>query len=372
MPSYLKFHFDPHLTRDTLTPHETEDGRVDHHDLGLVQNVVMNQVLAEITDSPPEDENSQGPGIVLPEKKFPAGRNCMVDPADPGRLLAATNGRVVWSKDRIQVFKNLTLLEDVGMATGNIRFLGDLAVQGGVRSGFQVEARNILVKGVVEGARLAATGSIVVESGVKGGKTAILKAEKNIRLSFCENAEIQAGETVLVNGSCMHSDLYVRGRLVVRGRLQGGFVHGTNLVYVGERLGGGTGTVTRISLGHDPFLMRRVRRMEQDIEKLGAEIAACGERNGEHEKVAPELKQRLAGTEKKRGFLEKKLDSLREQLEQEASFDKCALSIPGEVRPGVEVYIGPARLMVNDFLTDVRFQYRDGEIHISSPAMKQN
>ncbi len=371
MPYYLKFHFAPRLNQDTLAPLEMKDGGVDHHNLGLVQNVVMNQILAELVDSPPEEDGEYGPGMVLPEKKFPAGRNCIVDPTNPNRLLAATNGRVTWSKDCIQVFKNLTLTEHVDMSTGDINFLGDLVIHGGVRTGFKVEARNILVKRTVGGADLSAAGSIVLESGLKGGKTAVVKAGKNIRLSFCENAEILAGETVLVNGSCMHSNLYVGGRLVVKGRLQSGFVHSTSLVYVGERIGGGIGTPTRVSLGYDPFLMRRARQIEQDIETLGAELATCRERTEENEEVPPELQKRLIRTEKKRSFLIKKLDAIREQLDRDASFETCALSVPGEVRPGVEVCIGPARLMINDYLTDVRFQYRDGKIHISSPAMKQ-
>jgi uncharacterized protein len=371
MPYYLKFHFAPRLNQETLAPLEMENGGVDHRALGLVQNVVMNQILAELVDSPPEEGGEYGPGIPLAEKKFPAGRNCIVDPANPNHLLAATNGRVVWSKDCIQVFKNLTLPEHVDMGTGDISFLGDLTIHGGVRTGFKVEARNILVKRTVGGANLSASGSIVVESGLKGGKAAVVKAGKNIRLNFCENAEILAGETVLVNGSCMHSNLYVGGRLVVKGRLQGGFVHSTSLVYVGERLGGGIGTPTRVSLGYDPFLVRRARQIEQNIETLGAELATCRERNEEEEQAPPELQKSLVRTEKKRSFLIKKLDAIREQLERDASFERCALSVPGEVRPGVEVCIGPAKLMINDFLTDVRFQYKEGEIHISSPAMKQ-
>ncbi|RLA95054.1 MAG: hypothetical protein DRG69_04145, partial [Deltaproteobacteria bacterium] len=67
-------------------PREREDGRVDFHDLRLIENVVAGQVLARI---PPEE------GIVGPEA-FPIGENVYVPEDDPRVLVAAVNGHAYW------------------------------------------------------------------------------------------------------------------------------------------------------------------------------------------------------------------------------------------------------------------------------------
>jgi uncharacterized protein (DUF342 family) len=50
--------------------------------------------------------------------------------------------------------------------------------------------------------------------------------------------------------------------------------------------------------------------------------------------------------------------------------ERCRVIVPGSVKPGVEVSIGPAYLKVNDFLENVRFYYENREVKIASPAIE--
>ncbi|MBG0775094.1 MAG: DUF342 domain-containing protein [Desulfovibrionaceae bacterium] len=371
MPYFLRHHFEPDLTPRVLRPKESTSGSVDHHDLGYVQNVVVEQVLAEFVKVTDEAANALPARFVYAKPEFPAGRNTGVNPSIPTQLLAEANGHVAYENGLIVVKKALRINGHVDYHTGNIFFVGDLMVDGGLHTGFEVQARNTLVKGIVEGARVVAEASIVCEAGVKGAKQARLFAGKSIRLPFCENASLLARESVLVDGTCMHSDLRVGGKLVVKGRLQGGTARCNGVIFVGEQLGGGTSTVTEVVLGIDPFLDMHLAEVEESIEAASehlAEYTAHWEKGGE---LAEEFGPRKEQAERKLKALERRRTQLGEALARSGALDAARLVVPGQVRSGVNITIGPAKTTVREHLENVHFRLEDGEIVTESPAMKR-
>ena len=152
MRYYLRHYFNPdfdHLRAKPAGGVGTDDG-ADLYSLGYVQNVIAGQILAELVPLD-EVEEEPDPRFILSAPEFPAGANTRVDPAYPRYLLAAAKGYVFYNEGQITVKSLLNVRKDVSFHTGNIFFVGDMAVHGSVRSGFSVQANNLRIMGMVEG-----------------------------------------------------------------------------------------------------------------------------------------------------------------------------------------------------------------------------
>ncbi|HBW15879.1 MAG TPA: DUF342 domain-containing protein [Desulfovibrio sp.] len=373
MPYLLYHHFDPTFDHQNLKPGlAVGKGKVDHYNLGYVQNVVKGQVLAEFipiddTDDPVIDRNH-----IFEEPLLPVGPNCKVDPDSPLRVVADANGYVFYNDGLITVKRMLNVRRDVDFHTGNIFFVSDIAVHGDVRAGFEVQGNNILVKGIIEGATVRARGSLAVEGGARGsGGSGLLDAGDTLRVPFAESMELRAHGNILIEKFCLHSLVYAATNLVVKNRLQGGTVHCNGLVYVETHLGNpkGTPTATRINMGYDPFTMRKLDRLEQHIRELQDSLThIAGIAGNLGSDSAPG--KRLDNARKKLNRLIRQREALWAALtEDEARATLCRVVVPGTVYPGVEISIGKAFFEVEHEMNNVSFSLADGSIVVTSPAI---
>lgn len=376
MPYLLVPHFDPDFDHQHITPREQADGTVDHYNLGYTQNVVAGQVLAELRDVGEKHaalEAREDPRFVMDQPVLPAGPNTAPAKDNPRQLVATCNGYVFLHEGRIHVKKVLNVRGDVDFHTGNIFFVGDIVVHGDVRSGFELQGRNLLVKGAIEGAEVQADGSLVGQSGVKGQGECGLTAAKSVRLPFVEQALIVAGESVLVEGPALHTDIYAGGQVAVRGRCTDCQVFAGCRVTVAEHLGGGGGkAVTSVVLGYEPqtlFTLHEaedlIRRIREELGDLAREEAKSQLHKEEYAPRRAELESRLNALYTQRGRYYERID----QAELMRSLESCVLAVPGLVEPGVEVAIGPHYLRVAHELHNVRFVLEHGDIAIKTPAL---
>lgn len=365
MAFFLKHFFDPDFNHLDIKSKVGQGGRVDHLNRDYVHNVIAGEVLAEWIEVGDEEIQNHDPRYISARKFFPLGPNCLTDPQNQDRILAAVNGYVYYDADRnIAVKTLLNIRRDVDYATGNISFVGDVVVHGALRSGFSVKGRNILVKGPVEGAVLEASGSIQIEAGVKGDKQAEIRASGSIKVKFCENALLSAGKNVLVEGSAMHCRLFVGNALAVGERLIGGETSCRRMIHVREQLGGGLSTVTNIVLGYDPFLLQKITELKGKVEVLQRErplVLAQAAKN------VPEAAQKLSLMDKKIDLFQKQVATWSAGLSQE-DLSACAVVVPGEIRPGVEISIGPLFHSNGDYLHNVRISMKNTQIAVESPA----
>ncbi len=368
MSHYLTFFFDTDWDPSRLKPRQNADGSVDHYDLGYVQNVVVMQELAELRALSPDQEQSIPAEHLCQDISQVIGSNVTVNPDNPNQLISKVNGYPQFVDGKISVKQILEIPGDVDFHTGNILFVGDLLVQESVRDGFSIQARNILVKRHIGGASVQAQRSVVAEAGVKGRGDAFIKAGKSIRLPFCENATLMANDNILINGACMHSELYCGKQLAVRGRLLGGLVYCHKNVYVEEQLGGGMATETKLQVGYDPFSLLKIEEYDRDLAKLEALIQRIQARVGDTS-LGKELTDKIEAVERKIAVYQKQLKKLWEKIYQNDNSAISSIVVPGTIRPGVDISIGEAKLYVEETLQNVRLSRNGSEITINSPAI---
>ena len=367
MEHYLHLFFDPDVGHKHPAPAGNQSGSVDHHNLRYAENVVVDQVVAEFRPMPGHPPDTR---LLLQERVLPAGEGTRPNPENPDQLLATVDGHACFRDGLVCVVETLRIPGDVDMHTGNIEFVGDLVVEGDVLSGFKVQARNVLVKGTIDGAEIWARRELEAQTGIKGEKTAFIQAGGDIRTPFCENATLVTRRNILVEGSSLHCDLYAGQSISVLDRLQGGAVYCLKDVLVQGRLGGGTGTETLLVLGFDPDLLLRLDEIEEAVQSLKGRLRYLETQSAKDETNALEFSGEL---DKARNTMQALLDQkqvLEHELEARDGSRSCSLAVPGEVRPGVSITMGEVSIIVDDYLQDVRFTLTGDTITSTSPALE--
>lgn len=385
---YLHHYFDPDFTHTHLSPVQEPDGTISPRYLGYVQNVVAGQVVAELIDLDQFPDIKRDPRFIYADKHLPIGPNCAPLESNPDKIAATANGYVFYHNGLISVKKMLNVRNHVGFHTGNIFFVGDLAVHGDVQTGFAVQAGNILVKGHIESAKVKAAGDVVCLAGIKGDNTSALSDEPekvadadthvpstlveaggNLRLPFCEHVQLRAKGNVIIDGSCLHSTLYVGGNLVVKGRLQGGAVYANGLVYVEGQLGSDYTVPTRVMMGYNPFDYLLLQKIESQISYLKDRMAFFEKMSRRNHVMEQEYAPRVELMRRKLSIAVRRHKGLwRKFAVDEQNAPKCRIVVPGKVMPGCEIGIARAYHKTHGIHADVAFLLHDDDVLMRDSA----
>jgi uncharacterized protein (DUF342 family) len=385
---YLHHYFDPDFSHVRLTPEQGESGAAHLRYLGYVQNVVSGQVLAEIIDLEKFPDLPHDPRFTYQERYLPAGPNCALHPGNPDKIIARANGYCFYHNGLINVKKLLNVRGNVGFSTGSIFFVGDLAVHGDVQTGFSATARNLLVRGHIESAKVKAVGDIVCSAGVKGANTSAVDGEPsgggvfepvpdtlldcggNIRLPFCEHAQLRARGNVIIDGHCLHSTLYVGGNLIIKGRLQGGAAYANRVVYVGEQLGGDYASPTRVCMGYDPFDFLALQKLENQIVYIRDKFLYFEKQAARNSVMEQEFQPRVQVVRRKLRIANGRRNVLwRRFAADEQNATRCRVVAPGKIMPGTEISIGRTFLDISREMANQAFLLGDDEIISRCPAL---
>ena len=218
-------------TRDRA-PKVDERGLIDFHELGDIPMVKAGQALMRRQPPTPGVDGRNVRGVVLParpglDEGLDTGLGGSgVDPKDPNLLRALCSGQPVRRRSGVAV-EELLRLKNVSLASGNIHYDGTVEVAGDVSPGMTVQASgDIVVHGLVEGARIDARGSVKVSGGIIAHS--VVNAGIAVSARFAENATIHAGTAIVIEQMALHCDLQALNQVLVggaagaRGRLVGG------------------------------------------------------------------------------------------------------------------------------------------------------
>lgn len=373
---YLRHYFHPDYNHMLAKPGggQGAEAGADVHSLGYAQNVIRGQILAEIV--PLEEVKGEiDKRFVLNSPEFPAGPNTHVDPAYPRYLLADNRGYVFYNEGKITVKNLLNVRQDVSFRTGNIFFVGDMAVHGSVRSGFSVQANNMRISGMVEGGIVRARRDLRVEGGARGGsgQHCLLSAGGMLSTPFLEKVEARARANMLVEKYCLYSTVYAGANLVVRGQLYGSTVNAYGSVYVGAQLGNRAAISTRVYLGYDPLAIRQLEKIDAIISSLSQAITHLKAVAGHLPPDTNEATRKLARLTGQRETVMKRRSDIWAHLSlDEKALENCKLMVPGRVYPGVEIAIGRSFMLVERVYENSMFRLCYNDIIVEPmPARKE-
>jgi uncharacterized protein (DUF342 family) len=372
------------LPSERVGPKIDENGKVDYHDLGLIHNVKMGELLVEKT---PGDEGTPGTSVLgteIPAKKgkdirLPRGTNTVAD-EDELNLYATIDGHVTIVDNKVMVNPVLTVSGDVDYSTGDIDFVGNVCITGSINSGFKVNSGgDVEVRGFIDGAEVTAAGSILVRGGITGCMKTLIKARDSIHARFVENSRLDAGRDVLIREAIMQSYIKAgecvkvsdRRAIIVGGTIQAG--REVEAKVIGSQLA----TQTIVEVGVNPHLRDEYQTLNRakDEKKRAMDILNHNLQVFQRSGVSPENL-----SERRKMELIKMLDNLksvRQELEQvtermvaiENEFQKtqaAKVRVLEIVYPGVRISIGQPTYIVNDPIKYSEFILDQGEVRLTS------
>ena len=326
-----------------------KNGRADFKTHDHITLVKKDQLLAEI--QPPIENPVDGWDVM--GKTLPATKNTGIDleigdqirkeEGEDGitRIYAASDGELMYDERVITINQMHTIEGDVDLKTGHVKFPGSVIIKGSVQNGFKViSSGDIIVGESVQGALLSADGTIEIGQGIKGGGKAILRAKKEIRSLFAEQAFLLSVEDIRIKNSCMLCTVKCNNKVVL-GSDKGNFVGGTLKAAQGaevKNLGARSGIRTEVSFGQNYLLGDQIDLAEKEIEKLKQNIMQFDALMNQYEKQPGENKQLENVRREKLVALKqmekrsKRLFILREKFEEHFPSE---LKIKGSVYPGV-------------------------------------
>lgn len=372
------------LPSERIGPKVDEKGNVNYHDLGLIYNVKMGQLLVEKISG---DDGAPGTSILgteIPAKKgkdirLPRGNNTVAD-EDELNLYATIDGHVTIADNKVIVNPVLTIARDVDYSTGDIDFVGNVCINGNVNPGFKVNSGgDIEIRGFIDGAEVTAAGSILVKGGITGCLKTLIKARESIHAHFVENSRLDAGRDIIVREAIMQSYIKAGGNVKVSDRkalIVGGTIQAGREVEA-RVIGSQLATQTIVEVGVNPHLrdeyqiLNRVKSEKKKTMDTINHNLQMFQKSG----ISPENL-----SEKKKMELIKMLDalkSLRQELEQiteriatiETEFQKtqaAKVRVMEIVYPGVRISVGQSIYIVNDPIKYSEFILDQGEVRLTS------
>lgn len=381
-----KIEFKFRTSNDALVLTEDEKThKMDFHNLNLVENVVVGQVLAvRIPASKPQPGRTvtgkkleAKPGKDLP---IPIGKNCKLE-ENGNKAVSEINGQVQLVKGLIVVDPIYEVQGDVGLSTGNIVFLGSVLVRGNVDDGFTIKAAgNIDIRGSVGKSKLEAEGDVYLRQGCAGKDDAEVIAGHDIYAKFVEHAKmLKAENDIIITEGLMHSKVMAGKRVVCNGKraqIVGGEVLAGEEVNA-KTIGSPSYTETVIEVGIDPKSREEMVLLtteRADLREKSKEVSLnvntlMEQKKAMRGKLAPEKEELLLTLSTQRDEMSRRLTEVEERINQIKSYldaleEKGKVAVQKTCYPKVKIMVRNAGLEVKDEFSYVTFVQEGGNIKV--------
>jgi hypothetical protein len=373
----LKYYFETDRVR--LMPKELEDGRVDHRELSLVQNVQKGQVLVE---KKPATLGTLGRNVKGEEIKAVVGKDLTVVLGknvtwEKNCIVATCDGEpsLVGRKVSVQVVHNVR--ENVGYNTGNIDFVGSVHIRGDVENGFTVKASgDVVITGNVEGGHIISDANITINGGIIGQDKSTISCKGDLYTRYIDHAKVNVDGDIKVRDAIIHSYVNCGQKILMgtkKGLVMGGIVRAGTLIDA-QVLGSRMGTQTEVEVGINPGFRLELNDIEKRLPELEKELDMAEKAliilNRQGFNLPPEreeMKAKLTRTsfvlkaEKRR--LETRRDEIVLQI-NDKQLERGYIKVRQTIFPGVRVTIGKAVRIFKDEFNFAVLTYSEGEISI--------
>ncbi|HHT9112392.1 MAG: DUF342 domain-containing protein [Planctomycetes bacterium] len=370
----LEFLFD---VDKKIKPQEGAHGKVDFHEVSIIENVEKNRPLVKLIDPTlgKPGKNVFGKTLIPVHGKpcvLPMGENTRVSEKDSKLLVSSIDGNVRYTNGAVSVKSCCTVEKDVDFSTGNITSKGTVVVKGNVRSGFILDAiGDVEVWGTVEDSIIKSKGNVLIKGGFIGSGKGKIEAEGDATIGFARNQTIVATNVIILR-EAVGCTIYAKNAVKVSGdkiSIEGGITTAGAMIEV-ESLGSNNEVHTDVEVGtnyaaqQSQMIKRKetsglkalLKTVDKELNTLHAIQKAKGE-------LPPQYTTTFDRLLSRREELVKKLNDLAS--EEIVSVNKDAkVLVHKVVHPGVEIKIGESTMTILEECKKATFYLTGDEIKI--------
>lgn len=303
-----------------------------------------------------------------------AGKDVIFKEADQS-FYANAEGQISVTDQLIQVHSIYRVDRTLSMEIGNLDFVGSIEINGDVPTGYTVKAAgDIKIHGIVEAATLIAGGSIYISEGLSGLKKGFIKADENIHIGYINQGIAEAGHSIHVENSIVHSECTARERIYCqRGNVIGGSLSVGKSIEAGD-LGNRLSTETMINLGLDKTiddqqgkLVAEKKELTVTLKKIKSigDMLAGGNKQQDAKMRVTMLRQRHSYQQisEKINQIDAKLEKIDAHLGSE---EEASLIVRKNLHPNVVVAFGKYKRKINNTRKNVRLKLDRNDIVIQN------
>ncbi|NVD08644.1 DUF342 domain-containing protein [Vibrio sp. JPW-9-11-11] len=379
-------------TKQILAPKESSPGgKVDMLNLGETINVGANQPVMKRVPA------TQGtPGLTVQGKpiapkpgsdaELKVGKGTKISPDNPNLLIAEVSGMPILKERSVEV-EDALCLPTIGVATGHVKFKGNVVVLGDIESDMMVRATGSLtVGGFIESADVQVQGDIEVAKGIIGHnvsenekKSCIVKSGGSITANYAQFSELQAANDINLSVHCMSNELRCGHDLVVcdasekQGTLSGGHAKvGGKITCVNLGVEGDTATYVHAFARYQMFKDKQAKLKEQYTQAQEGTMAMV-RKELEFKKTpkserTPEQEQKLEQDKQAANAHLEKVKAARDNHEHELeiALEEAIVEVKGKVFTHVTVQFGDEKVITKRAHGASFFKFNQFEIKFSS------
>ncbi|MDA0128137.1 FapA family protein [Vibrio sp. MarTm2] len=379
-------------TKQVLAPKEDQqDGKVDMLNLGETITVSENDPLMKRIPATKGEPGLTVQGKVIPPKPgndsvLKEGKGSAISPQNPNVLIATVSGMPMIKEKGVEV-EDALCLQTIGVATGHVKFKGNVVVLGDIESDMVVRATGTLtVGGFIESADVQVQGDIQVAKGIIGHnvsegekRSCIVKSGGTISANYAQFCELQAGEDIHLNVHCMNSEVRCGKDLVVvdasekHGTLSGGHAKiGGKVVCVELGVEGDTATYVEAFARFQMFKDRQAKLKEQYTQAQEGTMSVI-RKELEFKKIpksqrTPEQEQELETFKQEANAHLEKVKHARDNNEQEleVALEENVIEVKSKVFSHVTVQFGEEKIITKRSHGPSIFSFNQYEIKCRS------
>lgn len=380
------------VTKRILAPQERKsEDKIDMRDLGETVTVGENEPVMRRQPATQGEPGYTVQGKVIAPRpgtdaELTPGRGTHISPQDPDLLLASQPGMPIIKSKTIDV-DNALCLNNVSVATGHVKFKGNVVIAGDVEPGMIIRATgSVTIGGFIESADVQAQGDIVVGKGIIGhtvsegeAKSCQVKSGASISANYAQFCELQAGDDIHLAVHCMSCDVRCGGDLVVlddaekQGTLSGGVAKaGAKVICLNLGVEGDTITHVeafarfgwykdRIAKHKEQYKLAQEETMEVIRRELEVKKRPKAERSEEAE-IEIDTAKRQANVRLEK--VKSALDILNDEFEM--MLESNTVDVKAKVFTHVTVQFGDERVTTKRVHGPSTFSFNQYEIQMSS------
>ena len=357
-----------------IAPIEDEQGNVDYKNLGLINNIMVGTPIAEISLPTEGVPGTDITGATVPQKvgvpaRYNVGAGTQLMNNDT-QIVAAVSGNLIFKNGAFVVEEKIVINGDVDVSSGNIDFIGDITIKGGVFEGFRVASkRSITIMGLVAKAEIVADGDILIKGGAVNSK---IVSKANVKIGFCENTNITA-EGNVESPSFIGGEVFASEKIIASGKgvLVGGKYTALNGIEASV-IGSENYTKTIVTLGNNAVLNEEREKLEKENASLEEQVDQLGKilitlhEYTKKGKLSPERERMQTDARRSRIRLQNQVRANNRRIAEIDELLKLTQNLFVTVKrilyPGVTLRINSSVLKVNAVENRVKAMVQGGDI----------